>query len=252
MRADYAQAYRELYGTHWWWRAREEFLVDTLRRRLARPQGNRILDVGCGSGLFFDRLAEFGEVSGVEVDTTMKTGNPDVDGRIVWGTLDRFEPAGQFSVVLLLDVLEHLPDPAATLRRAVSLLSQDGTLVATVPAFRLLWTRHDDVNEHITRYTKRSFRMLLESAGCRVELLHYFFAWMFPAKLAVRAVEKLRPSGPGSNELPDVPPGPINRALYRLSRLEQASLGSAAPVGSSLLAVGRKGAPDLAAVQASR
>lgn len=251
MRADYAQAYAKLYHTHWWWRAREDFLVETIRRRLARPRGNRILDVGCGSGLFFDRLAEFGEVGGVEVDATMKTGDPAIDGRIFWGPIERFEPEGRFSLVLLLDVLEHLADPAPTLRRALSLLSDEGTLIATVPAFRLLWTRHDDVNEHVTRYTKRTFKSLLEGAGCRVEALQYFFAWLFPLKLAVRTVEKLGSPGGGSEDLPRVPPAALNRAFYRLSRVEQASLGSAAPAGSSLLAVGRN-ARDLAESGAAR
>jgi 2-polyprenyl-3-methyl-5-hydroxy-6-metoxy-1,4-benzoquinol methylase len=238
MRADYAQAYRALYRNHWWWRAREDFLVETLRRRLVRSTGNRILDIGCGSGLFFDRLAEFGEVSGIEVDATMKTGDPTVDDRIFWGPLEDFAPSTTYSLVLLLDVLEHLSDPLPTLRRAISLLSAGGILLATVPAFRVLWTRHDELNEHRTRYTKRTFRALLEEGNCRVETLRYFFAWTFPAKLTVRAVEGLSHAKAGLSGLPKVPPRPINRALYWLSRLEQACLRGAAPVGSSLLAVG--------------
>jgi 2-polyprenyl-3-methyl-5-hydroxy-6-metoxy-1,4-benzoquinol methylase len=241
MRADYALAYRELYHKHWWWRAREDFLAETLRRRLAEGQGNRVLDIGCGGGLFFSRLREFGDVRGVEVDVSMKTGNPSIDDRIFWGRLEDYRPPAPFSLVLLLDVLEHLPDPLATLRRAVALLGDDGILVATVPAFRLLWTRHDELNEHITRYTKRSFRALFDEAGCRIEVLQYFFAWTFPAKLAVRAVERVR-RPTGQDSLPRVPADPVNRALYGLSRLEQRVVGGWAPVGSSLLAVATKAA----------
>ena len=128
-----------------------------------------------------------------------------------------------------------------TLRRAAALLSRDGIIVATVPAFRLLWTKHDELNDHITRYTKRTFRALFDEAGCRIGVLQYFFAWTFPAKLAVRAVEGIR-RPTGQDSLPSVPPHPINRALYRLSRLEQRFVGGLAPVGSSLLAVATKAA----------
>ena len=62
----YGERYRELYEKHWWWRARTELIVDALHR-LRPPQGWKdILDIGCGDGLFFDRLSSFGQVEGVE------------------------------------------------------------------------------------------------------------------------------------------------------------------------------------------
>jgi SAM-dependent methyltransferase len=242
MRSEYAEEYAELYRHHWWWRAREEFLVGILQRRLPSDGSSRILDVGCGAGLFFGRLSEFGSVQGVETDATMRTGRPEIDDRIHWGTLDTFAAESRFDAVLMLDVLEHLADPLPPLRRAVALAADRGMLVATVPAFRALWTSHDDLNEHFERYSKRSFGKLLRQAGWRVETLHYFFHWTFPAKLAVRLLEWLSPRRDGAPELPRIPPMPVNRALYLLSRLEQGHLASARlPFGSSLLAVATRG-----------
>ena len=64
-----------------------------------RPaSSSRILDVGCGAGLFFDRLSEFGGVQGVEADSTMKTGRPEIDNRIHWGTLESFGTDPQHSM----------------------------------------------------------------------------------------------------------------------------------------------------------
>ena len=68
MDAQYAAAYPELYQRHWWWRVREEILLRNIRTILAGTPEARILDVGCGAGLFFDELEQFGHVEGVESD----------------------------------------------------------------------------------------------------------------------------------------------------------------------------------------
>ena len=68
MDATYTAAYSQLYREHWWWRLREEILLSTIGRLLAGSRNARILDVGCGAGLFFDGLQAFGRVEGIESD----------------------------------------------------------------------------------------------------------------------------------------------------------------------------------------
>ena len=93
MDREYAKRYRELYLNHWWWRAREELLVAELRRLHPAGGFGRILDVGCGDGLVFDRLAELGAVAGVEPDTTMIDPASKHRHRIHAGPFDAsFEP----------------------------------------------------------------------------------------------------------------------------------------------------------------
>jgi SAM-dependent methyltransferase len=234
--SDYAAAYPELYERHWWWRAREEFLVSVLRRHLQSGSVQRILDVGCAGGLFFDRLSEFGVVHGVENDTSMRTGRTD-DDLIHWGPLETFRPAHPFTVILFLDVLEHLSAPVEALRRALEFLGPGGLLVATVPAFPLLWTRHDELNHHRARYTKRSLAEVVTRAGGQVTRLDYFFHWTFPVKLGVRMVEYLN-LYPKRTLVPSIPPKPLNRVLYWVSRLEQVCHAERlVPFGSSLLCI---------------
>lgn len=240
MQAEYAQAYANLYRNHWWWRAREDYLVSVLRGRLSGAAPARILDVGCGSGLFFERLGELGEVYGVESDVSLRTGIAAIDDRIHWGALEELPLQPPFTCILMLDVLEHMHDPVGALREAEARLEPNGILLATVQAFQVLWTSHDELNQHVRRYAKHTFRPLLAEAGFRVEVLRYFFHWTFPAKLLVRAAEALR-RGPSSAPLPAIPPAPLNRALYRLSRAEQSWFGGVAvPFGSSLMAVARR------------
>ena len=83
MDPEYGALYRELYERHWWWRAREAVILDELSR--LRPAGDwgRILDVGCGDGLFFPRLSELGEVVGVEPEAALLSDRPR-EGEIHW------------------------------------------------------------------------------------------------------------------------------------------------------------------------
>jgi len=238
MRADYGERYRELYQRHWWWRAREAAILDVLRAQQP-PQGwKRILDVGCGDGLFFDRLAQFGEVEGIEPAAELVSSTSPHRSRIHIAPFDEnFRPGRQYSLILMLDVLEHLADPCPALRHALALLEPQGRVIITVPAFRLLWTNHDDLNQHFTRYSKRSFRRLARQAGLHIETEKYFFQWPFPVKLATRFAERLLRLQP---KPPKIPAPWINGLFYRLSRLEYKLLNPLpVPFGSSLLVVGR-------------
>lgn len=235
MDKDYGLGYRELFENHWWWRAREDVIVETLRRYRPADGWRAILDVGCGDGLFFDRLAEFGEViEGVEPAAELVTQSNERRGTIyITGFDESFQPEREYSLILMLDVLEHLPKPVEALRRVTGLLEPGGLFIATVPAFPILWTRHDDVNHHFIRYTKRTFGEVARAAGLHVAHQEYFFHWTFPAKLLVRAAERVLPSG---DAVEKVPAPWINSALLRLSRLERSVFRGFPPFGSSLIA----------------
>lgn len=233
----YGQAYRELFEKHWWWRARTELIVDALREFRPQQGWKRILDVGCGDGLFFDRLAEFGEVEGVEPSAEVLTPNNRHRSMIYSCPFDQnFQPGKAYSLILMLDVLEHLEDPVSALRYAMDLLTPDGILLITVPAFMSLWTNHDRLNHHFTRYTKRTFGRVADQAGFQIQRERYFYHWTFPVKAGLRTLESLFPWKP---EPPKIPSGWINEALFWISRIEQKTLSALPiPFGTSLLAVG--------------
>ena len=138
----------------------------------------------------------------------------------------------------MLDVLEHIPDAITALKKARDLLNPSGRMLLTVPAFNLLWTKHDDFNHHITRYTKRLIRQQTSKAGFEIENQLYLFHWTFPAKLLVRLKEKLSPAAPKPASLP----GKVSNAILKtLCRFEQATLTPLRPpFGSSLVVSLRK------------
>lgn len=236
MDPEYARRYRELYESHWWWRAREAFVLENLERLHVPEDGRAILDVGCGDGLLFDKLQRFGDVEGVEIDPAVVTPTGPWASRIrVQPFDDTFRPGRCYALILLLDVLEHMADPLSCLRRAVELLEPRGRAIVTVPALPALWTSHDELNQHFARYTRRSLDDLAWRAGARVELSRYFFQWVVPLKVAVRWKEAILRPEPRS---PRIPPRWLNAALQGLSRLEQRTVSRMPiPFGSSLLAV---------------
>lgn len=237
MDREFSQRYRELYERHWWFRVREQAILELLRRRQPPGGWKSILDIGCGDALFFPELSRLGEVEGVEpIGEIIDPENPFRE-RIHVGPFDEsFQPRKRYSLILMLDVLEHLENPVAALRRAVSLLEPGGSLLITVPAFRLLWTSHDTLNDHFTRYTKAGFRRVAEQAGMKISESRYMFFWLFLAKLGVRTKEAILGSQPG---IPKVPPPAVNHLLEWISRLEEKMLrGLPVPFGSSLLVFG--------------
>jgi SAM-dependent methyltransferase len=237
--SDYGQRYRDLYERHWWWRAREGLVLREIAR--IRPPGGswRVLDVGCGAGLFFDRLAGLGaSVEGVEPDAAIATQTVTDAGRIHVRPFDLSFEGGPFDLILMLDVLEHMSDAPEAVAHAQALLNPGGTLLVTVPAFRWLWTSHDDLNQHVTRYRAAELGNLLTSTDLEIKRLRYFFRWAVMAKLIVRGVEAI--SGPEPKS-PRVPWGPVNQALLLFSRLEELVVGwLPIPLGTSILAIGRK------------
>ena len=234
----YGARYEDLYRRHWWWRAREAAILIELRRLQPAGGFGRILDVGCGNGLFFDKLSELGEVEGVEPELALL----DPSGRwrhaIHAVPFDAsFRPAHRYGAILMLDVLEHLDDPAAALGHAVGLLAPGGVIVCTVPAFQWLWTHHDVLNHHRRRYDRPAFRQLAGAAGMAIVRERYLFQWLVPAKLAVRLLERFRKTPPPP---PAVPPESLNSALRIISRIQE-RVTSLIPVpwGGSLMVSGR-------------
>jgi len=239
MESEYGQQYADLYNRHWWWRARERILVRELRS-LSLPKQARVLDVGCGDGLFFARLREFGTVEGIETNRSLVTpSNPDRD-------LIHPEPLGSaryqrsaFDLITACDVIEHIEDDREAVTKMLEMLAPSGYLVITVPAFMSLWDEHDELNQHFRRYTKQSLLAALPKEAS-VRKLHYLFHTLFVPKLLVRLLN--RRAGQKVKQS-DIPPEQINQVLAGFCDLENRLLGALQlPFGTSVLAVIQKAA----------
>jgi SAM-dependent methyltransferase len=141
------------------------------------PRDGTVLEIGAGDGRLLAALARRGHrVAGIEPSAPFaaaaRARGLDVEAV-------RVEDAERLSAscgaVVLWHVLEHLDDPAATLRRAHSWLQPGGRLVVAVPNLASWQARlggdrwfHQDVPRHLTHFTPAGLTALLERCGFRV------------------------------------------------------------------------------------
>jgi 2-polyprenyl-3-methyl-5-hydroxy-6-metoxy-1,4-benzoquinol methylase len=170
--------------------------ADALRYTAQRPElarfipstAGRVLDIGCGSGGFGSTLRHSGvvrELWGVEpVPEAAEQARTVYDevrtGFFPDASLDLPERA--FDTVFLLDVLEHMVEPAEALAAVLPLLANGGLVVASIPNVRHFsvwwplvrhgtWTYTDTGlldRTHLRWFTSASMRDLFVASGYRV------------------------------------------------------------------------------------
>lgn len=118
--------------------------------RLAQRNGIRsVLDIGCGRGDDLAALVHAGidRLVGVEPNEAMHSDafvaiNPIGSGiqNQLWSSLD--DVVGMFDLVLLMDVLEHLPDPVSLLNQVFEHVPIGGWLVEHTPTWDIANPTH--------------------------------------------------------------------------------------------------------------
>jgi len=190
--------------------AREAALNLGLLHRHAR--NGRLLDIGCSTGLFLTAARKAGwPGQGLEYSPDSSRVAREVHGLDVkTGALteDTFAP-NSFDVITLWDVIEHLPDPSATLKLISVLLAPGGLLVLKTPNVDGLYPRasllvartlgfwgHAEPPGHLFQFSARTLEKMAQQAGLETVALHHqripitysfgnFRSWFRSAKWAV-------------------------------------------------------------------
>ena len=136
---------------------------------------NRILDIGCFNGIFLKGAKDLNwEVYGTEVSSdVIKHAVQNTDGGdIRYGELEEINyPDNYFDVIVLLDVIEHLPDPYKTVKEINRILRPGGLLYFDTPNFNSLERYivgkklHTIFPWHFYYFTPSSVKNLLKQSG---------------------------------------------------------------------------------------
>jgi len=227
---------------HWWFVARRRILDRLIARRI-EPKGDcRVLEAGCGTGGNLAMLGRFGRAAAFEPDASARAlASAKSAAEVRDGALPDRVPFGpdSFDLVAMLDVLEHVEDDVGSLKAVAERLARDGRLVLTVPAYRFLWSRHDELHHHKRRYRKDGLLAVARAAGLQPEYVSYFNTLLFPLVAAKRLAGRLLgDSGRADDEMPSAG---LNRLLGAVFAIERHLLGRVAlPFGVSLVMVARR------------
>lgn len=159
--------------------------VDMLK--LAPPRPRRVLEIGCGAGAFSAQI-EAEERWGVEPNPAAAAEAETRLTRVVRGVYDTAEgalPDRHFDLVIANDVIEHMPDHDAFLRRIKTKMAPGAALIGSVPNVRALtqlvkllvlkdWTYTDEGildRTHLRFFTRKSLMGALAANGYEVEVL---------------------------------------------------------------------------------
>jgi SAM-dependent methyltransferase len=158
---------------------RREFAetVSFVRSKIA---GGRLLDVGCAYGFFLQEARAHFDVAGIEVAQDAVEHCRRNELHVLPGVADKdnLQRLGKMDVITLLDVIEHVPDPAATLSLCAAHLNPGGMLMLTTGDFHSLVARLSGRHwrlmtppQHLWFFTPESMKRLAQGSGLAFESL---------------------------------------------------------------------------------
>lgn len=230
----YDSVYRQ-EDAHWWFRGRRA-VIHALLDRVELPPEPRLLDAGCGTGR---NISEFGSPErawGVDssekaVEFCRRRGLRNV----VQGDLANldFDP-GQFDLVLLADVIEHVDDDVGVLGELRRVAADGAVLMITAPAYPWLWSRFDEAVHHRRRYRRSELEEKARAVGWTPLRATYFNSILLPPIAIARKLGLVRVKGERTEM--EATPGVLNPLLYAPLRLEAGMirLGARLPFGVSI------------------
>lgn len=246
MDLQFLQEYEQFELRHWWHVARRRIITGFFDRYCPAPQDASVrwLDVGCGTGVMLNAYARITDKIGLEADpncvqrarskglTVHQTG-------VEWN----FQPYGQFDLISLCDVLEHIEHEQPALEAVYNALKPGGILLVTVPALQCLWSGHDVINHHFRRYNRRQLQALFNTRQWEIQKLSYFCTFLLPLIWVFRKIKNLRGQKNAATPTHDNHFGPrwLDAIFYAVFRSEAAFLRRInLPPGSSLILVAKK------------
>lgn len=134
----YQKSYSDIFDEEKYKSHREEIFLNFLEKAVKHSGGGKLLDVGCGYGIFLSLAKNQGwEVYGVELSKeACQFARSSLGLNVFCGDLKEASfPEGHFDVVTLWNVLDHMVNPVQQLLEVRRILKNDGLLFLRLPNF---------------------------------------------------------------------------------------------------------------------
>lgn len=242
----------EVDNKHFWFRVRNEILLQTIKSNLTDWRNASFLEIGSGSATVLEFLHQGGmtNLAGCDINPLAielsRTRMPDI--RHYECSYENFISEGyKTDSVGMFDFIEHLPDDMPPLKVAHTMLNPGGKLFVSVPAHQSLYSNVDRLMSHYRRYSKKSLEATLRQAGFKTVKVDYVMQTMCPLILLKRFIVPTpipsTPEGVFATLVREVsaPVAPINAVLRLWLQAEYNLLhGLNLPFGGSLIACASK------------
>jgi SAM-dependent methyltransferase len=190
---------------------RKEFArtVKFIRERCSR---GRLLEVGCAYGYFLEEAKPYFDVCGIELAADAAAHCRKSGLAVLAGAADEanLSDIGMVDVIVMLDVIEHLPDPAETLRLLACHLNPGGLIVITTgdfgsPVARLFGRRWRLMTppQHLWFFTPESLKKIASSLGLAIEDLDHPYK-IVPLSLVMFQLRRMLRLSPTSRPAPTI------------------------------------------------
>jgi len=243
MEENFEKKYHDVETDHWWFKSRRKYLIDLLKKI---PKDSKILDVGCSSGVFLSDLEKLGfdsnNLYGIDISEKAIL-NSKKNGLVNTFVMDaqNIILTEKFDIIVASDCLEHLKDDIQAIKNWKNLLKKDGKMYVFVPAFKSLWSYHDEVNMHFRRYTKQELKTKIENEDLEIIKSSYWNFFLFVPVYIFRKISSLFKQKKSSES--DITIGNlfINKTLLQLLLFENKLLKSVNfPFGVSAFCIAKR------------
>ncbi|MCX7920839.1 MAG: class I SAM-dependent methyltransferase [Clostridia bacterium] len=156
----------EYYGWRWeFGKALEDIKGSNLKGDL--------LEIGCGQGIFLEKIKDQYSVYGIDVNTTSIEVAQKKGLKAYACKLEDVAKNGlpqQFDIITFFNLLEHIDTPLEFLASINKLVKPDGLIIISIPNMervsRKVWKEIWDIPpHHLVRYSREGIKKLLEAAG---------------------------------------------------------------------------------------
>lgn len=237
---------RHIILKHPWWNARARLALRLLRREGVVPPA-RVVDVGCGWGTNFLALERDGyRTTGLDISRPALEALDAPQRDLIQADLTKDLPGKRpgYDALLALDVIEHIDDDNAALRRFATLLAPQAVAIVSVPALPDLFSQYDAVQGHRRRYLQDTLRESFLGSGLELTSMFFWGGWMVPVLRAQRFLRRQAVKGTPLEVYrsfvspPRWPFTLLMRGLFRLE--ERPAMRGALRKGTSLFVVARR------------